>query len=351
MPEKQRVSVLDVLAHLKEGKRQYFLYNLNLSLVIAGIFALACFVESSLFVTIPLILIPWFYASCVMILDKQANDISGPSLFFSSYAMYFRPGPFGSYRLIRHFFIALGIALVALFFTSMIYVYVAPLFDPAFNDSMNELMTYLNLENLEAFQQFLSTNESIIRMMQVMSIVEAAAFFIVFVHKIALYGLNAINRTSVMVGDPNMNRLYGNTVRKNFKAFYSFYIRTLWPLFIIELGGGALGYYISGYIPFAYANQKAMFAIGFSLAFLSLVGFAYYVAVLDMFRIPFGVMMTNNVIQWGEKTLNDPMASQSMSPEEMEQVKKDLDAMKKALEEGKDPLKGDDDQDEPKKPE
>ena len=336
MPDKIRkepaLGIKDVFAHLKEGHRRCFLYDLNLALMVLGVFALGVYFPDSLYLTIPLILIPWMYASMLMILDKRANDSSAPSLFFRSFTQYFRPGPLGSYRVIRNYFISLGFAVLASFLTGIIYYVVAPRFDPAFNDAINEMLGYINMQNTEALRQFFDSNASFRMMIDVISIVDVAVFFFLFTHKIGLYGPNAMLRTTSYDPRSNMNQLYVKTIRSDWRGFYRHYAKMFWPFLILELGGMVGGYFLGGLIPTLGVAQRMVFGAGLA-SFLLALCFGYYVTAIDLLRKPFGEQMMAFIFEASEQVINDPRMAERLTPEQMEEMKQELEEARKEMEE------------------
>ena len=336
MPEvkKRKFNPKAVIEDMKESKRSTFVFSLNLALVSLAIFAAALFMSSLLYLLIPFILIPWAYASMIMIADKQANEVSAPSLFFASFGMYYRSAVFGSYRLIRNYFISLLVGVLSGVVTGFIYYYVVSATNTELSTLMNQVYFYISNGNTDGLTKLLSVDSPLTKMLSVCSMTEFVVFFLIFIHCFGVYGLNALARTAAPsdgLSQRQLNGLYTQSIRAHWKQFFKVYYGMLYPLFIIEIAGGVGGYFLSGLIPDITMSQQVIFGVGLAVVLLSLC-YGYYAHALHLMQEPYSMMMIKFLYNKSKEVFSDPECKDALSEDDQAEVDRQLKEFEKMIE-------------------
>ncbi len=329
MPEnKIKFNPKAVIDDMKNSQRKTFVFSLNLALICLVVFALAFFFgRSLLFILVPFVLLPWIFASILMVMDKQANDLSAPSLFLASFSLFYRQNMFGSYRIIRNYLISWAISLIVSLLTGVIYYYASS--NPELEKLVSQAYFYLSNGNTNMLNGLLSTESALTKMIEIISATQLASFFLIFVHEMSVYGLNAMMMV-VSIRDRNMNRLFTKAMKANWKEFFKMYYGMIYPLLIIWLICGVGGYFLSTLIDGLYLEQRVIFAIGFGLSLASL-GFGYYVHAIHLMQGVYGKMAFDYVMRISEETMNDPRFMDELNEDERKSFKEQIDQIKKIV--------------------
>lgn len=324
-----------VIEDMKQSKRSTFVFSLNLALVSLATFAAALFMSSLLYLLIPFLLIPWAYASMIMIADKKANEVSAPSLFFASFGMYYRNGVFGSYRLIRNYFISLLVGILSGVVTGIIYYYVVSASNAELSNLMNQVSFYISNGDTDGLITLLSAESPLTKMLSVCSMTEFVVFFLIFIHLFGVYGLNALVRTATPsdgLTQRQLNGLYTNSIRTHWRQYSKVYYGMLYPLLIIELCGGVGGYFLSGLIPGIAMSQQVIFGVGLAAVLLSLC-FGYYAHALHLMQEPYSMMMIKFLYNKSKEVFNNPECKDALSEDDQAEVERQLQEFEKMIEE------------------
>ncbi len=317
-----------VIKEMKCSQRRTFVYSLNLALATIAVFAGAIFfTRNVLYLLIPFILIPWAYASTMMILDKNANDESAPSMFFASFSYYYRNGVFGSYRLIRNYFVGLLVSLFVSFITGAIYYFIAVKAGGELSKLLSQAYFYLSNGDMASLKSLLSVESSLTKMIETIFAVEFVIFFLIFLHSFGVYGINALSKSAALINSPT-NRLFSKVVRTNWKEFFKIYYGMLYPLLIIETIGGVGGYFLSTLISSFNLEQRIIFAIGVAIVLLSMC-FGYYVHALALMENVYAKMVVDFLMKSAEDMLSDPEFLEEFNENEQNEIKENFEELKK----------------------
>ncbi len=111
----------------------------NFAMICIAVFAVAVVLPASFYLTVPFIVIPFFFAFAMS--DSYLHhgaEITGGQ-FYRYYATYFQPTFFGSYRIIRNFLFAFLLGIAGLLATAFVYYGIAYGTDASFKAIIDEL--------------------------------------------------------------------------------------------------------------------------------------------------------------------------------------------------------------------
>lgn len=330
MPKtKGKYSPKAIIQSMKKEGRHSLIFSINLALVSVAVFAVAFFNRAFLYILIPFILMPWALASMIMIMNKEANEVSSPSYFFRAFGVYYRNNILGSYRIIRNFLISFLCSALLGGVAALIYYAVSVSTGGELVDDIQKLMFLITTGDNEGLQLLLSTDCALTEMLAVSTAVELASFFMFFVHYYGVYSINAVVQVAATKVD-NINIMFTKTIKANRKAFFKMYYGYLWPLLVIEVVALVGGFFLSLLIPNTYIEQNVIFAVGFSIAILSLL-FGYYVHALHAMSEPYIAMTLSFLVQSGREAMNDPKFVNSLSEEEKAALEEQIDKMNRMV--------------------
>ena len=235
--------------------------------IICGLFIAALLLggilsEVFLLLIIPFVVLPFLFACIVAHFGLQARDeLSGKALF-KLFSLYYR-NPFNhSFGVVRSFFKAVLIELVAsLIFTGVMYTIYAN--SPTFIDSINEFIELLRTNALttENMQELLDRNNgelsNFINLTNGISFLVASLSFVVFVTREAITIYTRLSLRDV----PLANQIARATMRVNYKHFNMAFFALNWPLYALIILGMTIGMLVS---IFAFDNYVIAPSVGLS---------------------------------------------------------------------------------------
>jgi hypothetical protein len=308
---------------------------LNVFWITLGILAIAYFFPAMLYLTIPFLLMSFFFAYQLSISYLRKGNALTNRQFFSFYGAYYRMPFYGSYRIVRNAFFALLYALAGGLLVSFAYFGIASAVSPAFQADWASLVSYASENQVDAANSLLQTSEALLGFENAVAFGEFTVAFFAFFLEMGFYGLNPYLRSVIMGASPRVcNAIFTGGIHEA-KGFWADYAKTLWPLALAAL----LGYLGGGGITLLFTADPSFIAYGgvagALLLLTPLLPFYYEAAglLMEKYRKAF----SDYSIRLAQKTLQQLEDAKQMSDEEAQQIKKSIDDAKK-LEEENPPL-------------
>lgn len=274
-----RIRARDVIAEMKKPRRRWP-YAFALFLMAIPVAALSFFWQWTTYLTIPFVFLPFFFAATMMILDPTANGTMSNRVMFSLYGAYYRPY-FGVFRVVRNGLIALAWSALLGGLAMMVSYLISNAVDPEFGPAWEQFVTYYENGNVLDAVDFLTTNATLGLLTHISEITTTVVFFIVFAHKIGLYGLNLYHRSTLEAPARMANALYCKAIKDSRGDFQTDYFSATWPLYVILVALLAGGYFIAFAIQGITLYGRIGFMTGFALCLLPL-SLPYYAAYLSL---------------------------------------------------------------------
>lgn len=327
------------------GKMLPWLFNFFF--VIIASLALGFLTPYSFFFTVPLALIPFFYALQLSNSYFHVKDDLDNSRFKAYLKSYFSPLGFGCYRIIRSALFSLLISLICVFAFSVAYLEIAMATGTDMNSVLNSLVEAYQKNDVDTLQSIMKS-EPLLTYSTWVSVVDTGTFIISFLLHIFRYGILSYFRFSLPGADArSVNALYKATLRSiRTKGYNKDYFLCMWPILLVVLVGFSLGIYIGFVITniptvsyfFAnnpyFASYQLITLCGTFMMFLFItIALPYYFdaiyALYEKYELAFG----EAAFDFATKTVNQLKQAEQLSKEEREEIEKSLDEIKKKREE------------------
>jgi hypothetical protein len=309
--------------------------GLNVFFITIAILAVGVWVPSSLFFTIPLLLMSFLFAYQLTASYIRKNEGMGNKQFLSFFSAYFRMPFFGCYRIIRNAFISVLYSVGSGLLVAILYYVVASNISPAFASDWSALTAHFSANELDAANSLISSSAALAGFEQAVAYAEGAGLFFAFSLLMSFYGLSPYLRSIIMGATPRIcNAIFVGGIRKA-RGFWRDYCRTLWPLLVAEILGFALGSAVAYWIS---RNSTYLVVGGVSGALIFLTPlFPYYFEAAGLLMEKYRRAFSDFSISFAQQTLEKLEANRQMSEEEAKEIKKTIDEAKK-LEEENPPL-------------
>ncbi len=268
---------------------------------------------------------------------SHAQAFRGFRLYYSFY--------FGVYRFWISLLRSLLILILCLLILGFPVYYILLASSPSFASEAQEFALLLTQQTttLQEAMEFYSSAPSLQTFAAILCLSSLGAFGLCFVHEIARNTLNVYIR-SILGGAPSRfaNALFADFFRQQRKSFYKAYYPAVWPgilLFAFGYGAGAsLGFVFTQNLAFS-------FSFGYLFACLLLAFFLpYFFYVMDeIAKIETKPFLAYSLRE-AESSLKQSVARKELNDEEIDNLRKSIDEMKKKLDEKDPDEKGGDDQ-------
>lgn len=315
------------LAKYKKHKLTSWIIGVAFSLFSAAVISLNFLVTGISMITIPLLVLPFFFACVVLDTGYQEGlDLTFPN-FLRSFALYFRRPFNGSFSVIRSFLKSLLVFVGALIVSSFVWelIYEAK-FGDEFIAQVNALAESLySMEaDIERFYSILLEDDAML-MNFYMSVIEGPMYLSIFffVYLTAKESVSIFLRLKMPKSNSSMVKtIYNRAIQKNRKEFYKLFWGLNWPYYLLLLlgfVGGGLFITFTEWDPFRSITLSTM--IGFFLA---------------GFFLPFFISNNCTIHEYFEPKYNDAMNDivndiirrvevlNEMTPEEKEKLAKNI---------------------------
>ena len=259
----------------------YFLLSVILSLILAYVF------PYSLILTLPLLMVPCYFAFCGSNTLISLKIKEKPS-FFKLFRAYFNGFFMGGYRILIGFLKSLIVYLVCN--TVLLTIFEATLFKkyPEFNAVLEKITSSAEStsisESVNEFNETLLSNPSLQKWIYFCSAISLTLAGIVFIYHIAKHSMKMRRNFFLKQSIPmkQFNIVERRIRKENRKFILGSYFRTTWfiqILFFLAAGGGIT---LSFFFLKEFSGAQA-FVISLFLIFLvSLPFFNYFAKVQDM---------------------------------------------------------------------
>ena len=299
---------------------------------------LAYLTIDSLFLTIPFLVLPAFFALLTIntaAIYSTNND--SPSIW-NAFRMYFSPFFFGAFRIITSFFKALLTFIVSVAGLGIIAgTAILPLNDEyaAFVDSLSPNIETSDL--LNQYQQFMMSNDFFKEVTMFITITSLFAAAVMFIHQISKNAVKVFyNLTTKMpMAVPQLNNVHKEVLFINKKAFFKEYFRSTWFLHLLLLvglfGGFAINYFAIG-----NGNIADSFVIGLALALLLVSPFLnYFSYVLTGMYAHFSKDYFESFFKTSFELINKLKSENKINDEESKAIAEAINNAKKEVDESK----------------
>ncbi len=199
------------------------------------------------FITIPFVLVPFFFA-----LQQVGNSIRLKNSFDNSnfkkcFKLYFSPVFFGSFRLLRSTLFSLLIAIVGTMVFGGAYYGIGSVNGLDFNSAFNSLYQAYSAYDVAALNDVLAS-EPLVSYIAWTSIFESCLFAFSFWMHLMRYSTLTYLRSSMAGNDPKFVMMfYRVSVRsKKIKGYNKDYVLSMLPIIVLALVGLGLGIF-AGY--------------------------------------------------------------------------------------------------------
>jgi hypothetical protein len=300
----------------------------NFTMILIAVLALGVWVNESVYLTVPLIVLPFFFAYQMATDYLQKGSAITNRQFFAYYGGYFSMPFTGCYRVIRNFLFALLYSIGGAFLIGIAYYAIANAVSPSFQSSIQALSDLLQNSNVNDINAYLESAPDLVYFYTTIGLSENAIFFYVFFHFIASYGLNPYLRSVISGASPRVcNAIYVGGIRLVRGAFWKDYYGALWLgtilLFVGYGAGVGVGFLFSG-----------------SASFLGICGFAgaalllsfylpYYFNVVSLLADKYHATFADYSIQMAEMTLKELEKSRKLTDEEAAGLQRSIASAKK----------------------
>ena len=268
------------ISELREQSRQNLSKNGLISVAIMFFCGLICgavilagllFVDLLIFI-IPLIVLPTMFAFQRAIVALRTENTLTFSLVFSGYGQYFNPRFSSTYsfwkNLLWLLIVYVGIGMIAMFAANLYFYYTDFM---GFTDILNQMLEAgLSYEALEVIINEHADFFAIYYMAN--SLPQLFAVAIMGLYFFSTTGHSFFLRVSGVKYPGNyIKDLFIRVIRKNRGEFLKYYFALNWPLYVLFIGGLALGGYVGTLFRFDYGS-----IFTFGLAFAIFISFGLY---------------------------------------------------------------------------
>lgn len=295
----------------------------NFTMILIAVFALGIFFPPSLYLTIPLVVLPFFFAFQMTTAYLRKGTEMDNTQFWRFVSSYFQAPFAGCYRVIIHLLFSLLWSFLAAWLTSFLYYGVASAVNPDFVSTISSITSYVESGDVTSASNALQGSLEMTYFVNTIAAVELSVFSFAFFHQTATWGMSPFLRGAIIGGDARMcNQVYVGGIRSVRHSFWKDYFFSLWPglvLFVVGyVGGGAIMMLYSAEV----SQWVAAGLAGASLLLLPFLPYYFHVMgyLIDKYRNAFA----NFAIKLAQNTLHELEETKKLSEEEANQLKKSI---------------------------
>lgn len=318
----------------KEAKNRFVIVSLPLSffaILAIAVLVLAFFAPITLFLTVPFIIIPSFFAIAAIntiAVNKNTHEGLG---FFVMFRAYFSQIFRGGYKVIFGFLKSLLVYVVVSVILTAILTSTVLAKDLGYISFMNEIeaMTDANLIT-DALNRFMETNATFNNLIVITSLVSSFCSFLMFIHHLSVnsikYNYNFVSKLPLPMQD--LNLIFKVVLKQNRGRFYKLYYKAFWFLLLLLIvgygGGAAIAYFFLPNI-----NMGQIPVIGLFGAFVILMFFIPYFINASMFIFnEFRSNYIDTLIDLSKKSLEEMKKAQAISEEKEKEILNVIESQK-----------------------
>lgn len=319
---------------------------INFLFVVVAALALAFLSPLSLFLSVPLAIIPFFFA--IQLSDSYVhikNDLDNKR--FGAYLKsYFSPVSFGCYRIVRSALFSLLISIGAAFVFGFLYIEISILNGVDMNGVLNEFMELYQANDIDGLNALLNS-EPLLSMITWTGVIESISFALSFLFHLYRYGILSYFHFSLQGADArSVNAFYKASLRSTrTRGYNKDYFSIIWPMLLLSVISLGLGTYF-GYLLTTiesvseFFNNNAYFQssqlislTGILTMFLFVIFFLpYYFDSMILLYQKYELSFGQAALEYAQEAINQLKQTEQFSKEEREEIEKNLENLKKQQE-------------------
>ncbi len=341
--------IKEAIAHYPKAFSGMSLWLFNFLFILIIICALGFLSTYTFFITIPFLLIPFFFA-----LQQTGNYIRFKNDFDNSkfkgfVKLYYSPAFFGSYRLLRSALISLLITVVSSFIFVGAYYGIGTAAGLDFNSAFDAIYKAYMAQDVSALTEAMNA-EPLLSLISWTSIFESSVFaFSFWMHIMRYSTLTYFRSMTIGKGDPREGLfMYRVVLRsKKTKGYNKDYILAMLPIILFSLLGLGLGifigykltdiekiseffYYSSYFYAQSFVALCGILMMGIFIAFT----IPYYFDCIYLIMDKYSPMFQEASMEFANEQMKNIQKNlEKYSPEEREEIEKALSELKKKQEE------------------
>ena len=315
-----------------------FAYGAFFAFIVLSCFVLAFFLPFTLFITIPIIIIPFAFAfQYITSMDNNIpveNNSFSLKKFFVVARGYFTPQMFGVYRLLEGLLKSIGIFFGVYLFSGLVLIETIAMNDPEILSLISSIENMTDMANIEnEILNVVMQNETVINCLYIALAIAIFPALLMFLHHIGTHSIKIHLSVASLQKIPMrevhfVHRLGFPTFRKQ---FYKDYYKTVWwfipSMAILYYSGMTLSYF------FLYKTPFEMGIVGGALVLLFLSFAApYYFSCIETLFFKYQTNYIKASISQSVKTLNELKAQKQMSEEEAKELEQYINQTNELLE-------------------
>lgn len=318
----------------------------NFIFVVIAVLALAFLSPFSLFFSIPLAIIPFFFA--LQVSDSYIhlkNDLDNKR--FGAYLKsYFSPVSFGCFRIVRSALFSFLISLGAAFLFGLAYIEISILNGVDMNAVLNNFLEVYQANDIDGMNAILNS-EPMVSLMTWTGVIESVSFALSFLFHLYRYGVLSYFHFSLQGADArSVNAFYKAALRSTrTKGYNKDYFSVIWPMLLLSILSLGLGIYF-GYLLTtiesissffqnnAYFQSSQLISLTAVLTMLLFVIFflPYYFDSMILLYQKYELSFGQAALEYAQEAINQLKQTEQFSKEEREEIEKNLANLKKQQE-------------------
>ena len=319
---------------------------INFIFVVIAVLALSFLTPFSLFFTIPLAVIPFFFALQVSDSYIHLKDDLDNKRFAAYLKSYFLPVNFGCFRIVRSALFSLLISFGVAFLFGFAYVEISLLNGMDLNAILNTFLEAYQAGDIEGMNAILNS-EPMLSLMTWTGVVESVSFALSFLFHIYRYGVLAYFHFSIQGVDARtVNAFYKAALRSTrTKGYNKDYFSVIWPMLLLSVLSLGLGIYF-GYLLTtiesvslffqnnSYFQNNQLISLTAVLTMLLFVALflPYYFDSMILLYQKYELSFGQAALEFAQETINQLKQTEQLSKEEREEIEKNLSSLKKQQE-------------------
>lgn len=341
--KKEKAISLIALQNYPTALKRMAPWLLNVFFVAIIILAVAFLTPYSLYATIPLVAVPFFFAlQLTHAYIHMKDDMDGRR--FSSYVKsYFSPAGMGTYRIIRTALFSLLFSIIGSFIFVIIYSYVGDASGLGISEALSSIMEAYKANDGDMIIALME-EEPIATMYKWSLVFESAVFALSFLFHVLRYGILAYFHFSMPnAGAKSINMLYKRALHSaKAKGYNKDYFASVWPVILIVIVTLALGIWLgmalasTENLSYFFTNNSYfsettfVMVVGMFICSTSLLlTLPYYFEVMSLMYQKYEKAFEESALEFANEALNQLREQQKFTEEEQKQIEEALKELQK----------------------
>lgn len=291
---------------------------------------LGFFLPGSLFLTVPFLLIPFFFCLLAINTVFETNVKQDETGFFMLFKAYYSPQFYGCFKILKAFLLALLGSYVCLTVGEFVGINYLTSHDPEFVKTLESLI-FSNesiMDAAERASEALLANPGFLEVMEISGYVGGGVALAIFLHVISYEGVkyyfNLLCKVPILARD--LNLISSRTIRGCKKEYKKDYFKSFWFVSLLTLVGYALGALLGIALNL---NSNQVFVVGLFGAFIFVLPFIpYYLdATMILFK-KYHKSYADTFLKLSIESLEELKKQQKISPEKEKEIKDFLNGQK-----------------------